>query len=241
MADLMAAEQGFFPKVLSALKTWLSAVRDAVRKSWLKLSGRPDPHVVVSQQPLWLRLLADLESSLADIARQEFFDVASISSNQREAAIHHALAQTHRLLVNIPHEVQDGLQRLIARSVQAGNSPDEIEALVDRYLDVSGSENWTGRARTIATTEVHRMANAATQAAGMAISHIEATALTKKWVTRHDTRVRRDHVEADGQVVPLNGMFKVGTSLMLYPGDPMAPAEQVVNCRCSMQLQDRKS
>lgn len=241
MADRMAAEAAFFPKVLAALKTWLAAVQAAVRRAWLKLSGRPDPHVVMSQQPLWLRLIADLESNLADIARQEFRDVASIPGDKRDAAIRNALAQTHRLLVNIPNEVQDGLQRIIARSVQAGKSPAEIEALVDRYLDASGSENWTGRARTIAVTEVHRMANAATQAAGMAISHIEATALTKKWVTRHDTRVRRDHVEADGQVVPLNGMFKVGSSLMLYPGDPMAPAEQVIGCRCSMQLQDRKS
>lgn len=240
MVDRMAAEREFAGKVFAALQTWLAAVRRAVRSAWLKLRGRVDIHVVAGTEPLWESLVSDLQGSLESVAHQEFDAVVGQPDVNQLALIRNVLAEARVHLARVPLEIQDDLQRLISSSVAAGRTPEEIEQAVDDFLNATGSENWERRAKTIAATEIHRMANAATQAAGLYISNSQQRAFDKTWVSRHDDRVRRNHQDADGQTVPLNSKFLVGDSLMLYPGDPEAPAEEVVNCRCSMKLQDRK-
>lgn len=227
--------------ILRSLGSWLAKVRDAVRRAWLRLSGRLDVHVISSTEPLWIRLVGDIERELRIIAEGEYESVAGKGVPRQTQLIEQALQESHNLLVRIPNEIQARLQSLISAQVAAGKTTAEIEAAVQAFLDATGSENWAGRAKKIAVTEVHRMANAGIQAAGMAISNTEATSLTKTWITRHDDRVRTTHAEADGQTVPLHGVFSVGDSLMLYPGDPMAPAYEVINCRCSMKINDRKA
>lgn len=54
----------------------------------------------------------------------------------------------------------------------------------------------------------------------------------KQWVSRHDRHTRPTHVAADGQVVPVNSKFQVGSARMEAPGDPTAPGEEYFNCRC---------
>lgn len=56
----------------------------------------------------------------------------------------------------------------------------------------------------------------------------------KKWVTRHDARVRHTHGMADGQIVDLDQPFIVGASLMMYPGDALGGLDETINCRCRM-------
>jgi predicted RNA binding protein YcfA (HicA-like mRNA interferase family) len=54
----------------------------------------------------------------------------------------------------------------------------------------------------------------------------------KRWVSRHDERVRHTHMEANGQTVPVHSQFTVGGSRLSFPGDPLGPYEEIVNCRC---------
>lgn len=56
------------------------------------------------------------------------------------------------------------------------------------------------------------------------------------WRTAGDTRVRDEHEEMEGQSVGLNEPFTApdGTPLM-HPGDPSAPPELIINCRCIVQ------
>lgn len=56
--------------------------------------------------------------------------------------------------------------------------------------------------------------------------------LEKKWISRKDDRVRHTHVLADGQSVSIYGVFTVGGFPLKYPGDPMGPPQEVINCRC---------
>lgn len=56
----------------------------------------------------------------------------------------------------------------------------------------------------------------------------------KKWVATLDKRTRDSHAAADGQVVPVDGQFSVGLSALQFPGDPSGPAEEVINCRCTI-------
>ena len=57
---------------------------------------------------------------------------------------------------------------------------------------------------------------------------------SKVWVSQQDAKVRDNHVIANGQKVKLMEYFSVGNDLMLYPGDPTASAENVINCRCTL-------
>jgi HK97 family phage portal protein len=56
----------------------------------------------------------------------------------------------------------------------------------------------------------------------------------EEWLSTHDERVRDSHFAADGQVIAKDGVFTVGDAKLQYPGDPAAPAEEVIQCRCTI-------
>jgi len=72
-------------------------------------------------------------------------------------------------------------------------------------------------------------APAVIQAQGVAASPFDRT---KQWNTMQDDRVRSAHAEAQGQTVPVSGVFTIGGQFARYPGDPVLPPELRINCRC---------
>ena len=58
--------------------------------------------------------------------------------------------------------------------------------------------------------------------------------LLMEWVTMHDRDVREAHRFAAGQQRPPGEPFDMGRSQMRYPGDPSAPIELWINCRCTL-------
>lgn len=56
----------------------------------------------------------------------------------------------------------------------------------------------------------------------------------KRWVTKHDAKVRDTHRGAEGQTVELASPFDVGGYPLMYPGERGAPPAVVINCRCVM-------
>ena len=58
----------------------------------------------------------------------------------------------------------------------------------------------------------------------------------KVWKTEGDSRVRSTHVAVDGVDIPINELFQVGNSYLLFPGDIQNGAEpqEVDNCRCHL-------
>lgn len=59
----------------------------------------------------------------------------------------------------------------------------------------------------------------------------------KEWVSMRDAQVRRTHAEVDGEVIPIEDAFLVGTSLMRFAKDTSLGASQdeIINCRCSVR------
>src|SRR5690606_9895626 len=56
----------------------------------------------------------------------------------------------------------------------------------------------------------------------------------KRWIATFDNRVRLSHIEAHGQIVNLEEPFTVGGAQLDHPGDFSGPADEVINCRCTM-------
>lgn len=66
---------------------------------------------------------------------------------------------------------------------------------------------------------------------------IEQGKTHKQWITMHDNRVRHTHAEVNGEVIGIDDVFLVGTSMMLYPKDEsyLADPQEIINCRCSLK------
>jgi HK97 family phage portal protein len=67
------------------------------------------------------------------------------------------------------------------------------------------------------------------------------TEVVQRWRSRRDNKVRETHQVADGQQQPLGGLFEVGGFLLRFPGDPLAPAKETANCRCTINYRSRRT
>lgn len=88
-------------------------------------------------------------------------------------------------------------------------------------------------AERIAWTEVSTTENAGIYQ-GYRMARVEQI----EWIATNDGRTRRSHVEVNGQVRPLGEpfVFRGMKGLMVslrFPGDPTAPREEVIRCRCT--------
>jgi hypothetical protein len=125
----------------------------------------------------------------------------------------------------------------IAKAAKNGNAipSDKIEAMVRAYR----RRALRFRAEGIAKTEALRSLNgAAEEATRQAIDggQLEADAVEKVWIATSDGRTRDSHKAMNGQAVRFNGSFVSPSGARLaYPGDPNAPAEETVNCRCTFR------
>ena len=58
----------------------------------------------------------------------------------------------------------------------------------------------------------------------------------KTWLTRRDSRVRAEHAVLHGKSVSIGSGFAVGDSILRFPGDPLAPPNLTVGCRCRLKF-----
>jgi uncharacterized protein with gpF-like domain len=133
-----------------------------------------------------------------------------------------------------------------ARLIAATDAQDVRDAVEDGVTEGLGSEAiarnirkvtslTTYRAATVARTETHA---AATYGSVESVREAEqelGVRMLKQWLPTTDDRTRPDHAAmADSDPIPLDEKFTVGGSTMDRPGDPSAPPEQTVNCRCAL-------
>ena len=155
--------------------------------------------------------------------------------DRRPAAARY-LAEVENRLARVPESVYD----LVAGEVQAGASLGEgipsIADRVDNVLSTAGSDRWPNRATVIARTETVGALNAGRADAFDALEEELETDLEKVWLATEDSRTRPTHNAADGQRVPNGAPFIVGGFQLMFPGDPGGPAQEVIQCRCTMLL-----
>lgn len=142
-------------------------------------------------------------------------------------------------VTNIPNSifntVKNGIRDAVRDSIANGESINELAERISKVYDFARK-----RAITIARTE----STSALNAGKLAVYSSPLSKVSKiKWVTAGDERVRglkpsdkANHVVLDGQeVVPGQFFKRFGLPTRLrFPGDMLAPPQDVINCRCTI-------
>ena len=110
----------------------------------------------------------------------------------------------------------------------------QIDRMVGRYRE----RYLKYRSEVIARTEALQAAHEGTEEMfNQAIENgnIRADQLQARWHTRQDGRQRDSHDAMAGQTRRHGEPFvSGGGNLIRYPGDPQAPAEEIIQCRCAV-------
>lgn len=229
---LRAAEEIIARTVLAAYTAWLSAARAMVMAPYELYRASPDPSGIWAADHLWDGRIQRLVRDLQDIARHGWEDAnrnvgTDIAFDPSSPVLADQLLRTRNLLVRTPAEVY----LMVVNALAQGGSRDEQAQRVSDILDVTGTENWPARARTVATTEVHRAYAFGGLAAALAAQQTVGP-LEKTWDARRDLATRAAHRNANGQKVPVSQPFQVAGEALMAPLDPAGSPENVINCRC---------
>lgn len=224
-------ERSLGATVAAALKRFLDSARRVVMGA-----GTPDPTQIYGLQPQWNRDVDTILTEIGRIGLAAWSSATDVPPVSRHAFIQAYLADVQSLLVRIPDEVANLVFAEISEGTNQGETRQQIAARVDKVLSWTGSERWPNRAKVIAQTEVTRAYGAGTMAAGIEQARVTGRQLTKRWDTKDDNRVRSPHQAVDGQTIPVWQPFYVEDVPMMFPGDPSAPPELVINCRCELHI-----
>lgn len=231
------AEDSVFRAAYDGLRRFLGRAREVVMAPFERFKAAPNADAVYSAAPIWQAQVDRIMNALTP-ALQEGWAAAHLPGDYSpsDPYIQANLALTHNLLVRVPDEVHALVVRQILEGTNANESNDQIAARVDRVLDVSGSENWEGRARVIAQTESNRHYNSSLLAHALLVEREDGGVWIKKWQTLTDGKERAEHLEADHQERPLSSPYEVGEEPLMFPGDPTGAPWNVINCRCGQTI-----
>lgn len=223
--------------VWAALSDWL--VQTARRV--LRGDRPPDLEAVWARVPAW-RKAVDLVVQ-GEIAKAMGTAYTALLGDRfpwdQRPFVSRYLGEVRNRLVRVPDEVYDLIAGQVSQGVNLGEGVPKLAARVDNVLSTSASERWPNRATTVARTETIGALNAGRFDAFQILTDETDEPMEKLWLATDDRRTRPTHDLADGQRVPVGSPFIVGGFALLFPGDPSGPAQEAINCRCTMLLVER--
>lgn len=234
----------------------IGLLRDARKETVLILAGAPTEY----EQWRATALQADIDRVLAELASQSGKTLAAAATSAWEggiASIVEPLAaaglgssyvqlDTRQLLAmrafmvdriaDISTVAASTIKRELGLAMIGGQPLQATIAHVQKALDDASN----ARATTIVRTELGRVwavaANdRALESSGAGIE------MDKVWRRSGKIHSRFTHDLADGQRVPVDKPFTVGTIKMMHPHDPAAPASETINCGCIALYRPRDS
>lgn len=118
------------------------------------------------------------------------------------------------------------LQNEMAQAVLLGEGQDKI---IKRIRRVTGQS--VAQARRVAQTERTRIQSQARQKV-MEEAAEQGVVMAREWTARM-VNTRDTHAALNHTVKPIHEPFVTGEgNSLMYPGDPSAPAREVINCHC---------
>ena len=133
---------------------------------------------------------------------------------------------------NVTSVVQSSLSTLkniISTSFDEGVGVNELAARIEESFNGIS----TSKATTIARTETLSAVSIGQELKRLAFKKAfpkEAKGMKRLWLSAKDDKVRDSHENVDGEVVEAGKKFANG---LKFPREPGAPAEEVINCRCT--------
>lgn len=199
-----------------------------------------------------VELIREFSDGQRQVVREALMDGIRAGLNPREQAraFRDSLGLTNyqrRVVANYQAELEGLRGSALERALRDGRfdqavrraietetplSRDQIRRMVSRYR-----ERWVKyRAETIARDQALRMAHAGSDEAirqAVESGAVDEFRARSTWNATEDGRTRESHVVMDGQERPFGEPFTSGLGNDLrYPGDPAAPLEDVIECRC---------
>ena len=135
---------------------------------------------------------------------------------------------------NIFEDIENITKAVVLEGAPQGWGPAKVADEI--FNRVGQRDHW--RAMRIARTEVVGASNAGSyQGAGSF-----GIKLKKIWLVNMDGNTRDDHADMNtAPHIPYSDHWQVGDDKMLYPGDPSASAENVINCRCAITYEPEEN
>lgn len=214
-----------------SLTRFLDRVRPAVTRGGTIDPGRVSDHSGFWTDQVNVELMPIIGGILGDAWRR----VTGAREPAGDPWVANYLNESGNRLVRLPDEIYGLIVAEIERGIREQRDIPTITAAVNEILTATGSERWPNRARTVARTETLGAVNAGVfRAAELEAEQRGDPAPFKQWISTEDSRTRPTHVDADKQRTLLREPFRVGGAQLLFPGDPQGPAQEVINCRCSL-------
>jgi len=234
---LAAAEVAIAAYMLAAYTKWLAQVAAKVLGGFLAFGIGPDPAGVWATTPTWDHLIDGLMDRLVGLARAGWINTSrqlglDLPFDPDDPILKDQLQRTRNLMVRTPDEVYRLVVRALGDVAAVNGTREQQVQAVRHVLDVTGTENWPARSRTVAVTEVHRVWNFGALAASMRAQMQLQRVLNKTWLAKDDSATRPGHALADGQTVPVNQPFIVNMEALMAPGDPSGSPSNIISCRC---------
>lgn len=149
----------------------------------------------------------------------------------------------------------DELRAAVGKAIASSDYDDALAIVERQYREVYSSEtsaplNETALSKFMGTIEealkqttkdskveptALMLALASLNAGTMAAADSDPEEIVLEWVTMADKKVRETHEDVQGQQRPAGEPFLVAGVKMAYPGDPTAPIELWINCRCVLR------
>lgn len=229
---LIKGERDIFQDYVRLLDGFFTAIRGEVLKPLLRII---DPFGVFHGVAVFNDLLAKfLEGGITTLLNTAYGRVLGDNypfSNRPYVARH--LEQVRNRMVRTPDEVFNYIRVALEEGIDEGEGVPELAERIDQQLLRTNSERWTNRGVVVARTESISAYNGGTNDAFSVIQDETGEAFEKLWLATMDHRTRDTHFIADGQRVAFANPFIVGGFPGMFPGDPLLPAQERIQCRCT--------
>ena len=190
----------------------------------------------VFDSQVWNRQLNDdlapvyaaIVTDAAELTFGKTADAQQLDEEEFKKYVAEQVARTQKVNETTKEEIAAAL--LVAMAIANDSEEDRLSilraALAAIFANLLGK-----RRRVIAEHESQTAFNAGTYLAGKQLGISKKT-----WLTRRDSRVRSEHQVLHGKSVGLADGFMADGAVLRFPGDPIAPVNLTINCRCRLRF-----
>jgi 2'-5' RNA ligase len=164
----------------------------------------------------------------------EGLDLAGLDFDVTNPLVSGVLGRVGENLTNVVDTTRAGVMRTIGTAYEQGLSIPDTALLLQTVIEGASR----ARGELIARTEEAGLVNGADVAAARIVGQETGVGYFKRWLTAPGAEHPRheEYDDLDGQTVALDEPFDVGGEVLMYPGDPDGPPEEVCNCRCTLAM-----